>query len=131
MQRKGLKRRPFLCTPSWLETQDLCRTRQGILINEVGPNVSIEAGPNQVVKRMASSYQVITDQRSTVVINQDIAARIRSGEPLRWQEVQLDSVQLRDNLIAKLGLQEILEGIYDWQDRAYDPDLLGYMSQLL
>ena len=81
---------------------------------------------------VAAGYEGITDQRSTVVINHDIAAKIRLGAPLRWQDVQLHSVQLRDKLIARLGLQQIVDtGIYDWEDRKYDPDLLGYMASLL
>jgi len=35
-------------------------------------------------------------------------------------------------LIADLALKEIADsGIYDWQDREYDPALLGYMAALL
>lgn len=109
------------------------------LQREFATQPSIAATANTLVQleksmgypAVAARYRVITDQRSTVVINNEIAARIRSGEPVRWQEVQLHSVQLRDKLIADLGLEQIVDGIYDWQDRAYDPDRLGYMSLLL
>jgi CRISPR/Cas system-associated endonuclease/helicase Cas3 len=80
---------------------------------------------------VAASYEVVVDQRSTVVINQDIARRITAGEPVRWQEVQMHSVQLRDRLIVDLGLQPLADGLYDWQDRKYDAELLGYMAELL
>ena len=80
---------------------------------------------------VAKSYEVVSDQRSTVVINQDIARRITSGQTVRWQEVQMHSVQLRDRLIVDLGLPSLVEGLYDWQGRNYDPDLLGYMIELL
>lgn len=80
---------------------------------------------------VAASYEVVEDRRSTVVINQDTARRITSGEPVRWQEVQMQSVQLRDKLIVDLGLQPLADGLYDWQDRKYDAELLGYMAELL
>lgn len=79
---------------------------------------------------VAARYEVVADQRSTVVINQDIARRIRAGLPVRWQEVQMHSVQLRDKVIARLGLQSLADNIYDWQERKYDPNLLGYMAEL-
>jgi CRISPR-associated endonuclease/helicase Cas3 len=118
---------------------DLPELSTNALQQEFEMQPSIAATANTLVQSersmdypgVAARYRVITDQRSTVVINNDIAARIRSGEPVRWQEVQLHSVQLRDKLIADLGLQQIVDGIYDWQDRAYDADLLGYMSLLL
>jgi len=44
VQRKGLKRRPFLCTPSRLETQELCRTGQGILITIGGAKCKYRGG---------------------------------------------------------------------------------------
>jgi len=44
VQRKGLKRRPFLCTPSRLETQELCRARQGIIINTGGAKCEYRGG---------------------------------------------------------------------------------------
>ena len=44
-QRKGLRRRPFPCTPSRLRTGKLNYAPKG------GPNESITGGPNQVVKR--------------------------------------------------------------------------------
>jgi len=92
MQRKGLKRRPFLCTPSWLETQDLCRTRQGILINEVGPNVSIEVGPNQVVKRSELTRRSFSQRsvRTTLIVFpspafDDLPCLRQGGEPVYIQ----------------------------------------------
>jgi hypothetical protein len=44
VQRKGLKRRPFLCTPSRLETLELCRARQGILITTGGAKCEYRGG---------------------------------------------------------------------------------------
>jgi hypothetical protein len=44
VQRKGLKRRPFLCTPSRLETQELCRARQGVLITTGGAKCEYRGG---------------------------------------------------------------------------------------
>jgi CRISPR-associated endonuclease/helicase Cas3 len=80
---------------------------------------------------VAENYQVVADQRSTVVIDQDIARRIKSGQSVRWQEVQMHSVQLRDRLIVDLELPLLVEDLYEWQGRKYDPDLLGYMTELL
>jgi hypothetical protein len=80
---------------------------------------------------VASRYEVVADQRSTVVINQDIARRITCGETVRWQDVQMHSVQLRDRLVVDLGLQPLADGLYDWQGRKYDAELLGYMAEVL
>ena len=80
---------------------------------------------------VAASYEVVSDHRSIVVINQDIARRITSGEPVRWQEVQMHSVQLRERQVVDLGLPPLADDLYDWQDRKYDADLLGYMMELL
>src|SRR5271157_3538071 len=44
VQRKGLKRRPFLCTPSRLETQELGRTSLGILITTGGAKCKYRGG---------------------------------------------------------------------------------------
>jgi len=122
---------------TWGELPDLSTEA---MQREFAMRPSIAAAANTLVQleksmdypSVAAGYEVITDQRSTVVIDQDIAARIRSGAPVRWQDVQLHSVQLRDNLIARLGLQQVVDaGIYDWEGRKYDPELLGYMASLL
>jgi CRISPR-associated endonuclease/helicase Cas3 len=104
----------------------------------VKPSVAIAAGTLVASEKsmdypaVAAQYQVITDQRNMVVIDRTIATTIRSGEPVGWQELQMHSVQLRDRTIADLRLEQIIDtGIYDWGDRAYDPDLLGYMAFLL
>jgi CRISPR-associated endonuclease/helicase Cas3 len=121
----------------WAELSEMSTD---VLQREFTMQPSIAAAANTLVQleksmdypAVAAGYEIITDQRSTVVIDQDIAVGIRSGEPVRWQEVQLHSVQLRDKLIADLGLQQIVDvGIYDWEGRKYDPDLLGYMASLL
>lgn len=78
-----------------------------------------------------ASYEVVADRRSTVVIDQDIARRITSGETVRWQELQMHTVQLRDRVIVDLALQPLAEALYDWQGRKYDAELLGYMAELL
>jgi CRISPR-associated endonuclease/helicase Cas3 len=121
----------------WGELSDLSTDA---LLREFAMRPSIAATANTLVQleksmdypAVAAGYEVITDQRSTVVIDQDIAARIRSRATVRWQDVQLHSIQLRDKLIAYLGLQQIGDvGIYDWEGRKYDPDLLGYTASLL
>lgn len=96
-----------------------------------GANTLVQLERSMDYPGVSARYEVIADQRSTVVINQDIAKRIKSEEPVRWQEVQMHSVQLRDRLIVDLGLQPLADGIYDWQGRKYDPDLLGCMIELL
>jgi CRISPR-associated endonuclease/helicase Cas3 len=127
----------YIDTPTtWGELPDLSTNalqREFAMQPSIAVNAStlVQVEKSMDYPAVAGRYQVIADQRSTVVIDQQVAARIRSGEPLRWQEVQLHSVQLRDKVIADLGLQQIVDGIYDWQDRAYDPDLLGYMLLLL
>jgi CRISPR-associated endonuclease/helicase Cas3 len=121
----------------WAELSEMSTD---VLQREFTMQPSIAAAANALVQleksmdypAVAAGYRIIADQRSTVVIDQGIVVRIRSGEPVRWQEVQLHSVQLRDKLIADLGLQQIADsGLYDWQNREYDPNLLGYMAALL
>ncbi len=127
----------YIDTPTtWGELPDLSTNalqREFAMQPSIAVNAStlVQVEKSTDYPAVAGRYQVIADQRSTVVIDQQVAARIRSGEPLRWQDVQLHSVQLRDRVIADLGLQQIVDGIYDWQDRTYDPDLLGYMLLLL
>jgi hypothetical protein len=43
----------------------------------------------------------------------------------------MHSVQLRDKLVVDLGLEPLADGLYDWQDRKYDAELLGYMAELI
>jgi CRISPR-associated endonuclease/helicase Cas3 len=128
------------CLGAQSKWAELSEMSTDVLQHEFTLQPSIAAAANTLVQReksmdypaVAARYEIITDQRSTVVIDLDIAVGIRSGEPVRWQEVQLHSVQLRDKLIADLGLQQIADsGLYDWQNREYDPDLLGYMVALL
>ena len=88
MQRKGLKRRPFLCTPSRLETQELCRARQGILITIGGAKCEYRGGAKSSCQTQPGSFVQIDSQQTKV-------------QPDGWHdefERPIYFVELRDNL---------------------------------
>lgn len=57
---------------------------------------------------------------------------LMNGSLHRVFEFKDFSVQLRDKLVLCLNLQPLGEsGIYDWEERKYEPDMLSYMAELL
>lgn len=73
-------------------------------------------------------FKVIDTNTRIVVVNQELADRIRYGE-IDWRELQKDSVQIAKYKLDELKTPQVLENIYRWNLK-YD-DFLGYMAGIV
>lgn len=76
-------------------------------------------------------FHIISTDTRTVLVNEDIIQRIEAFEPVRWQDIQKNSVQIWGYNIDKLNISEITHhaGIYKWH-LEYST-FLGYMEGVL
>ena len=76
-------------------------------------------------------FHIISTDTRTVLVNEDIIQRIEAFEPVRWQDIQKNSVQIWGYNIDKLHIPEITHhaGIYKWH-LEYST-FLGYMEGVL
>lgn len=83
---------------------------------------------------VAEHYKVIEAATLTVIVDPNIANRLKAGDPVSWRTIQMGSVQMWASRADRLGVEPLLgreeEGLYEWC-RAYDPDFLGYMAGVL
>ena len=76
-------------------------------------------------------FHIISTDTRTVLVDADIIQRIEAFEPVRWQDIQKNSVQIWGYNIDKLHIPEITHhaGIYKWH-LEYST-FLGYMEGVL
>jgi len=75
-------------------------------------------------------FKVINSDTVSVLIDEELAEKIKSYEDVSWKDIQNASVQVWSNKIKKLALEEIRTGLYYWS-YDYDGELIGYMDGLL
>ena len=88
----------------------------------------LEAESHLGFKTVDSLFNVIEADTRFVIVDPDIAARIKSGD-INWRELQKNSVQIWGYKLHELRLPEILKGVFQW-NLGYD-DFLGYMAGIL
>ncbi|WP_035247949.1 CRISPR-associated helicase/endonuclease Cas3 [Desulfogranum mediterraneum] len=81
-------------------------------------------------------YRIIKNDTRTVIIDEQIAIALESGVPVKWQDIQNNSVQLRMRKVANLQLVPIKnceqDHIYSWVSRyEYDSVFLGIMGGMI
>lgn len=82
-------------------------------------------------------YRVIDADTRLVVVERELAERLREGCHVGRRDLLAGSVQIWSSKIRKLGLVPVSEASDDDEDalylwpHAYDPDFLGYMAGLL
>jgi len=85
---------------------------------------------------VARLCRVIDSETRTVLVDRDIAARLKKGFRMASNELQRHCVQLWASKIDSLRLKPIFDssddeyGLYVWE-YDYDPDFLGYMQGVL
>lgn len=85
---------------------------------------------------ITKNYQVIKSDTITVIVDKNLVKQLEQGIPVKWQQIQENSVQLWTNRVTSLGLREIHgcsnDGIYSWTDTyEYDPHFLGIMAGII
>ncbi len=109
VQRKGLKRRPFLCTPSRLETQELCRARQGIIINTGGAKCEYRGGAKSSCQTQPESVMYETNEDLICSLNQSPSSEVRAyATCIHAQDAQKNSMGAFD--VCKEKEPKELEG---------------------
>lgn len=111
---------PSLCTKALL-----MELKEGVSFAE---EIS-DAEQNLNFETVEDKFKVINSDTVSVLIDKDIAGKLRNYEYVGWREIQSSSVQIWSNKKNKLGLEEIRPGIFAW---AYSYDnFIGYMAGLL
>lgn len=84
----------------------------------------------QTVER---EFKVIDDKSQLVVVNSDLADRIRNFEDVSWQAIQKYSVRVRQPICEKLDIPESQRypGLFLWPEGAKYSSFLGYMAAVL
>ena len=75
-------------------------------------------------------FKVINSDTVSVLIDEELAKKIKNYEDVSWKDIQNASVQIWSKKINKLSLEEIRKGFYYWS-YDYDGELIGYMDGLL
>ena len=87
-------------------------------------------------QEVMTDFRVINSDTATVVVDRELVEKLERGIPVKWQEIQMKSVQLWHSKISKLHLKPIKNvpngELYSWIDTyTYDPDFIGIMGGLL
>ena len=118
------------CTPSWLTKEAM---RQELTEgSRQRANEIVEAEAKMEYPTVAHKCRVIDADTRMVIIDRQLAWRIRSGEKIRQIELIRHSVQMWRSRVDHVAVEPLWPGseLYVWDD-AYDPDFLGYMSGAL
>lgn len=78
-----------------------------------------------------NDFKVIKNDTVIVVVDKDLANRIRYGE-IDWNELQKNSVQIAKHVLVQLNILPISDevDIYVWWDKGYD-NFIGYMAGII
>jgi CRISPR/Cas system-associated endonuclease/helicase Cas3 len=76
-------------------------------------------------------FKVIDHDTKTVVVDMELAERIRNHEKIDWRELQSNSVQIVYWRVDELRIQEIIEGTNLWRWNMLYDDFLGYMAGIV
>lgn len=87
-------------------------------------------------QQVSEKFNVISSDTATVIVDRELVKKLELKIPIRWQEIQAESVQLWMYKINKLKLRPIknceTDKIYNWIDSyEYDANFLGIMGGLL
>ena len=83
---------------------------------------------------VASECRVIQTETKTIVVDPNIISRLKRYERVPQLEVMRQSVQMYNTKIEKLALPSVTSDsdlFYLPESWSYDPDFLGYMSQII
>ena len=82
--------------------------------------------------QVADLCRVIQSETKTVLIDRELAARVRAGIPIASSEIIRCSVQVYPYKIANLGFEPVMPGGEDLfvlpETWTYDPECYGYMA---
>ena len=90
-------------------------------------------------RQVSDLCRVIDSDTRTVVIDMELAEKLRRAERVSYRQLLLHSVQIWARKIDKLPVAPVLvnrtrqydsNALYEWRAE-YDPDFLGYMSGLM
>lgn len=85
--------------------------------------------------RVAELCRVIQSDTRTVLVDRDLAAKVRLGIPVPPSEIVRYSVQVYPHKIANLGFEPVISGNEELfvlpESWAYDPGCYGYMAEWL
>jgi CRISPR-associated endonuclease/helicase Cas3 len=87
-------------------------------------------------QEVSQAYRIINTDTATVIIDKQIVEKLELGVPVKWSDIQDNSVQLWSNKIKKWNLRPLKhcknDEIYSWSDiYEYDPIFLGIMDGIL
>lgn len=85
--------------------------------------------------KVAELCRVIQSDTRTVLVDRDLAAKVRSGIPVPASEIVRHSVQVYPQKIANLGFEPVVPGNEELfvlpESWVYDPECYGYMAEWL
>ncbi len=88
----------------------------------------IEDEKEQLFQEVSNNYHIIEDENILVIVDPELKQSILNGN-CTWKEIQRKAVPLSCNKIKEYGVQQLAEGIYDW-NLGYD-SFLGIMHGAL
>ena len=85
--------------------------------------------------KLAELCRVIQSDTRTVLVDRELAAKVRLGIPVPASEIVRHSVQVYPHKIANLGFEPVISGSEELfvlpESWAYDPECYGYMAEWL
>lgn len=116
---RGKEISPRLCTGAIRRELD-----QGVAIS----GALLAAEKTQNFPEVCEKFQVIPESTVLAVADETLKQKLRYGQA-DWKEIQRLGVSIRETRRKKLGLPQLVEGVYDWNLR-YD-NFLGIMAGVL
>lgn len=106
--------------------------RTGTQIKALEP---VQAEKDFNYPKVAELCRVIQSDARTVLVERDLAAKVRLGIPVPSSEIIRNSVQVYPHKIANLGFEPVISGNEELfvlpESWAYDPECYGYMAEWL
>lgn len=95
----------------------------------------VQSEKNMDYPKVAELCRVIKSNTKTVLVDRDLAAKVRLRIPVPTLEIVRHSVQVYPHKITNLGFEPVIAGNEDLfelpESWAYDPECYGYMAEWL